>query len=177
MRWTLAVTGMALTFAALTGCQRPLFLTEPDYQHYRNMGERALECDPSAAIVPATTDLAPPTTIFDTDRKLRYVTLAEAIASTLEKGTTGVQSPFFPGPSPTCWEPSGRTLVGSDSIRVLAFQPSIVANDIEAALSKFDARWLTNTSWQTSDQPVGTALQPSRPTPVVDSSRPSISKT
>src|SRR5438876_11035959 len=97
MRWTLAVTGMALALATASGCKQQLFLTEPDYRHYKDMGEKMLEVDPSVSIVPATTDMAPPTTIFDTDRKIRPVTLAEAISSALEKGTTGVQSPFFPG--------------------------------------------------------------------------------
>src|SRR5437899_6626594 len=97
MRWTLVATGMALTLATLGGCKQQLFLTEPDYRHYKEMGEKNLEVDPSAGIIPATTDMSPPTIIFDTDRKLRYVTLAEALASALEKGTTGVQSPFFPG--------------------------------------------------------------------------------
>ncbi len=160
MRWTLAVTGMALTLATLGGCKQQLFLTEPDYRHYKEMGEKLLEYDPSASIIPSTTDMAPPTTIFDTDRKVRYVSLPEAIASALEKGTTGVQSPFFPGAiTDLLGTFSGRTLVGSDSVRVLALQPGIIANDIEAALSKFDARWISQATWQTTDQPVGTALQ------------------
>lgn len=154
------MTGMALTLTTLAGCKQQLFLTEPDYQHYRQMGEKGLEVDPSASIIPATTDMAPPTNIFDTDRRIRYVALSEAIASALEKGTTGVQSPFFPGAiTDLLGTFSGRTLVGSDSIRVLALQPGIIANDIEAALSKFDARWITQTTWQNTDQPVGTALQ------------------
>src|SRR5581483_284068 len=148
MRWTLAVTVMALTLAPLAGCKQQLFLTEPDYRHYKEMGEKNLEYNPSASIIPSTTDMAPPTTIFDTDRKIRYVSLSEAIASALEKGTTGVQSPFFPGAiTDLLGTFSGRSLVGSDSVRVLALQPAIVANDIEAALSKFDARWIAQTTW------------------------------
>src|SRR5262249_2883166 len=67
---------------------------------------------------------------------------------------------FFPGAITDLLASfSGASVVGSDSIRVLALQPAIVANNIDASLSKFDARWLTSMTWQTTDIPVGTAIQ------------------
>ncbi len=159
---------MALTLAAMAGCKQQCFMTEPDYNHYVNMGEKPLEVDPTASLTPASTDMPPPTTILDTNRKIRYVTLAEAIASTLEKGTTGVQSPFFPGAITDLMNTfngfnqaagSSVSVNGTDSIRVLALQPALVANQIESALSRFDTLFNTSMTWNTTDQPVGTALQ------------------
>src|SRR5262249_51903092 len=143
MRWKTVVTCLVLALAALVGCKQQCFLTEPDYDHYVVMGEKYLETNPSAAIVPAQANIPTPTNIYDPDRKIRYITLSEAIQSALEKGTTGVQSPFFPGAITDLLASfSGASVVGSDSIRVLALQPAIVANNIDASLSKFDARWI-----------------------------------
>src|SRR5207248_3940398 len=116
------------------------------------MGVKDLETDPSASVVPAQTDIPAPTNIYDPDRKVRYITLTEAIQSALERGTTGVQSPFFPGAiTDLLVSFAGTNVVGSDSVRVLALQPAIVANNIDASLAKFDAHWISSMTWQTTD--------------------------
>jgi outer membrane protein TolC len=43
----------------------------------------------------------------------------------------------------------------ADGIRVLAFDPAIVANDIEASLSKFDTIWNTALTWSRIETPLG----------------------
>lgn len=151
---------MTLALCSMTGCKQQLFITEPDYDHYKVMGEKNLESDPSVALIPPRSDIPKPMDIHDPERKLRFVTMSECIQSALEKGTTGVQSPFFPGAiTDLLGSFSGTTFIGSDSIRVLALQPAIVANNIEASVAKFDAHWISNLNWTTSDIPVGTALQ------------------
>ena len=52
---------------------------------------------------------------------------------------------------------AGRSVVGSDSIRVLALEPAITGSDIESSLSKFNARWTSSMAWQSIDRPVATA--------------------
>src|SRR5207302_6434209 len=41
-----------------------------------------------------------------------------------------------------------------DSIRAFALNPAVEGANIERALSKFDARWITSMSWQKNDNPV-----------------------
>jgi outer membrane protein TolC len=167
MRWKVVVAALALAFAASVGCKQQCFMTADDLKHYQAMGVTGLECgDPGPSIVPAESHCPPPANVFDCDRTVRYVTLAEAIATAVEQGTTGVQSPFFPGsindllatfggPGNT----TGISINGSDNIRVLALQPAILGTNIESALSKFDTRWINNITWSTSDQPVANAVQ------------------
>ena len=38
---------------------------------------------------------------------------------------------------------NGRTVAGSDTIRVLALEPAIIGTDIESSLARFDARWIS----------------------------------
>lgn len=160
MRWKSVIASLALALAATVGCKQQCFMTECDYDHYRASGVASLECNPGPSVTPATSDLPAPATIMDSDREIRYLSLSEAIATALEKGTTGVQSPFFPGAITDLLATfSGRFVVGSDSIRVLALQPAIIAADMESSLSKFDARWISNMTWNTTDTPVGSALQ------------------
>src|SRR5262249_36049136 len=91
--------------------------------------------------------------------KPRFLTLKECIAVALERGTVGSQSPLFPGiTQDSVISFAGRTVAGDDSIRALALDPAIIATDIESSLSKFDARWITSLSWNTTARPVGTAI-------------------
>jgi outer membrane protein TolC len=162
MRWKIVTVALALSLAAsLVGCKQQCYLTECDFDHYRkaNLLPANLENDPTASIVPSTQDVPAPTTVLNPERQIRYVTLAEAIANALEHGTVGVQSPFFPGAiTDLLVQFNGRFVVGSDHIRVLALDPAIAATDIEGSLAKFDARWVSSMTWNTTDRPVGTAL-------------------
>jgi outer membrane protein TolC len=152
MRWKHGFVGLALTIAAVAGCKQQCFLNECDYKHYQDIGlTERLQCDPKASIQPTTVAVPTPSTVLDPERKIRYLSLAEAIAIALEQGRVGDQ------------DPSGTTLTSlinigipaaSDTIRVLSLDPAISATDIEASLAKFDVQWTTAMTWSATDQPV-----------------------
>jgi outer membrane protein TolC len=156
MRWKHVVVGLALTLAGVAGCKQQCFLHECDYEHYRELGPLPqLECDPNASVQPATAAIPAPTTVLDPERPPRYLSLAEAIAIALERGTVGIENPTNPGfGTDGLVGFSGRGITGTDAIRVLAFDPGIISSDIESSLSKFDAQWVTSMVWSATDQPV-----------------------
>ncbi|MBV9125085.1 MAG: TolC family protein [Planctomycetes bacterium] len=157
MRWKEALVGLALTVATTAGCKQQVFLAECDRDQYLNQVNLPdLEGNPNAAVVPSCEDVGKPADILDAERKPRYLTLNEALAMALENGQTGVQSPLFPGTvddNLSSFQGQGITL--ADSIRVLALEPAAVATNIEASLSKFDARWTTSMNWGKTDEPTG----------------------
>jgi outer membrane protein TolC len=160
MRFKAMLVGLVLGFALVAGCKQQCYVTEPDLEHYRALGlTQAVECTPGTSIAPEAANVPAPTTILDPDRQPRFITLKECISVALEKGTIGSQSPLFPGIAQDAVLSFGGTSVGGDdSIRVLAMDPALVETNIESSLSKFDARWVTSLSWNTTDRPVGTAL-------------------
>src|SRR5437016_6300568 len=137
MRWKNAVAGLALTVAGIVGCKQTCFLTECDYNHYQDVVSEMprLVCDPSASIAPTRVAMPAPSTVDDPDRKLRFLTLQEAIALALEHGTVGVTGVFrelsFGQGNENPLSFTGRAVVGSDSIRALALDPAILASDVE----------------------------------------------
>jgi outer membrane protein TolC len=155
MRWKHAIAGLALALAGIVGCRQQCFLHECDADHYPLLtGMPKLECDPSASIKPATLTMPKPTDVNDPDRPIRPLTLAEAIALALENGTTGSQAVANAGlANDNLLSFTGSSVVGSDSIRVLSLDPSIVAANIEDSLSKFDAQWNSSITWNTQDLP------------------------
>lgn len=175
MRWKVVVAVIALAFAASVGCKQQCFMTADDLDHYKALGVTGLECEPGPSIVPAVSSMSSPATVIDSDRPIRYMTLAEAIAIALEQGNTGNFFPFlgntpgqlrfindvlasFGGPGNTTNSSIVNT-AAETNIRVLALQPAIIGTNIESALSKFDTRWVNNITWSTTDQPVANALQ------------------
>jgi outer membrane protein TolC len=160
MRWKPGLAGLTLVLAGLTGCKQQLWSPECDRDHVMAGGLPAnFETDPHASIVPSQLNVPPPATIVDPDRPPRYLSLAEAIATALERGNIGSQSPLFPGiGNDTLVSFAGRSVVGSDSIRVLALDPAIIGADIEASLSKFDVRWISSMTWQKQDNAVSNVL-------------------
>jgi hypothetical protein len=99
---------------------------------------------------------APSTTVDDTKRPARYVSLREAIAVALENGTVGLQSAATPGSAiDTLGGFAGTTVQSADAIRVLALDPAIVATNIETSLSKFDTLWNTALTWNRTETPLG----------------------
>lgn len=163
MRWKIVTAGLMVMGLISAGCQQRCFMTAEDFSHYQDMGLASLESVSStcAPLPPTIKDMPPlPATVNDPEREIRYLTLAEAVATSLEKGTVGIQSAAAPGTiNDGLVQFTGRGVAGSDSIRVLALQPAIVASDIEASLAKFDARWVNNLQWTKSEQPVGSFLQ------------------
>ncbi len=165
MRWKKVVAALAVSCASALGCKQHCFVTECDINNYRQAlgGLNApahLEHDPGAGLDPITQLVGRPKTVLDTDREIRWITLREAIALALEQGNIGSQSPNFPGVgNDNLVTFQGRFVSGSDAIRVLALDPAIVGADIQASLSKFDARLQASMTWNTTDRPVGTALE------------------
>jgi outer membrane protein TolC len=155
MRWKHVVVGLALTLAGGAGCKQQCFLHECDYEHYANLGPMPqLECDPSVSIQPATSAMPAPSTVLDPERPPRYLSLAEAFAIALERGTVGIENPTSPGfGTDGLIAFTGQGITGTDAIRVLALDPGIVSATIESSLSKFDAQFVTSMVWNGIDQP------------------------
>jgi outer membrane protein TolC len=157
MSWKNWLIGLALAVPGISGCRQQSFLTEPDYHDFRALAHVvALESDPDFLMTPLPGTTPPPTTVDDTQRAVRYLSLREAIAIALENGTIGIQNPALPG---TAIDNLGgfvaRTVQSADSIRVLAIDPAILANDIEVALSKFDTLWNNSLTWSRTQTPLG----------------------
>ncbi len=155
MRWKTVVAGLAVAVAATIGCKQRLYLTECDFEHYSKLMPPCLGEDPFATIIPNGSNTPTPATVLDPERTPRHLSLAEAKAMALERGSIG--SPTLNGTSNLNLATfAGRNVFTSETnVRVLALDPAIVGTDIEASLSKFDARWNTNMTWQTTDLPVG----------------------
>jgi outer membrane protein TolC len=172
-RWRQWVSSTLMVFASagLSGCVKPLYMT-PETQHIAStVGLPAdLETNPGIATPPDVSDHKPPPTVLDSNREPRYMTLQEALAIALERGTRGQASAFFfnnfqlgnVGPQSNFSGSynddlvffTGRGVQGDDAIRAFALDPAIVAADIEGALSKFDARFTASMTWQKRDQAV-----------------------
>jgi outer membrane protein TolC len=158
MRWKTVVVGLALGVAVTAGCNQQCFITEPDLDHYRQIMPAGLETNPAASLIPPTSTIPAPGTVLNPERPRRYLSLSEAIALALENGSVG--SPLLNGISNfNLASFTGRGIAPPEvGIRVLALDPAIVGADIEASLSKFDARWDTQLNWMNTDQPVGATV-------------------
>ncbi|HZT82827.1 MAG TPA: TolC family protein [Gemmataceae bacterium] len=176
MRWKIGLAWLALILALTAGCKQQCFLTEGDLATYQNLGLPNLECKPQSICETTGVAYSPrPMTVDDPEAKPRYISLAECIAIALEQGNNGFQpflqtatnllnssSGFAIGPplsNETVVSFTGAGLSQSDNVRALALDPATVAAGIEAALSKFDAQWITSMSWNAIDQPIASALQ------------------
>jgi outer membrane protein TolC len=158
-RWKLALLGFGLTVVGLAGCKQQLFDRERDRDYSRiqalKYGAPAnLDTSVATTIQPGNWNSgALPQTVSDPNRQIRYLTLQEAISIALEQGTTGFLSiaanPSGGGGQGTGNEnvQSGQQGTFSDSMRVLAIDPAAAGANIEAALAKFDAHWLSSTTW------------------------------
>jgi outer membrane protein TolC len=157
MRWKTIVAGLALALASAVGCKQQCFLAECDYDHYvKDLTlPPNLPCDPSVSVIPSTSQIAAPATVTSPERTVRYMSLAEAIAMSLELGTPG--SPQLNGTTnPNLLTFAGRAVFDSQpNIRALSLDPAAVAADIDASLSKFDARWISSMTWSVTDEPTG----------------------
>jgi outer membrane protein TolC len=155
--WKRLVVSCALLLAAAFGCQKQCYLSERDFTEAVAKGIPVnLETDPSIAIVPPPGSVPAPMTVDDTKRPARYLTLREAVAIALENGTVGVQNPATPGlASDAIPGFQGAAPLTPDGIRVLAYDPAIVATNIELSLSKFDTLWNTSLTWNRSETPLG----------------------
>ncbi len=149
---------MALLAAGLAGCRQQCFMSPEDYNGM--MGNPGLippnlSSDSHLAITPTPGTTPKPMDVTDMNGEVRYLTLSESIAMSLEAGNIGSQSPLFPGIVNDGLVAFGGTAVaGSDAVRALALDPAIVGSNIESALARFDARWITSATWQKTDEPI-----------------------
>jgi outer membrane protein TolC len=181
MRWLVALA-LAYLSIAVVGCKQQCFVHEcdvtgPDY-YKRLLLPEGLDCDPSASCQPGLCNyVKEPATVLHSDLPIRYISLQEAIAIALEQGTVN-QSPalvdssvnetpgllaaridglisFTRSPGAAV---SGITDAVADSVRVLSLEPAMYGADVENALSRFDARWVTALNWTQTDNPSGSGL-------------------
>jgi outer membrane protein TolC len=159
MTWKALAIGLSFALAAIIGCQNQFFLTARDLENAKGIclppisdGERGAPIAPPGGLVPA------PTTVDDTQRQVRYMSLREAISIALENGTIGGQGAAVPGIATDGLGGFGGGAVASpDSIRVLALDPAITETNIEISLSKFDVIWNNSVTWNHTETPTGTA--------------------
>jgi outer membrane protein TolC len=172
MRWKRLCRGLALLLASVVGCKQVVYVTEDDLNKFKDLGLPAnLANEPCVNALPVAKRSAKPATIYDPDRPIRYISLAEAIAIALEQGTVGntsviIQDQFGAGintvqtanDQPVSFNgiPSGR-VGSSDSIRVLRLDPAIIGAGIESAVSKFDAVFSSSLSWNNTDRPIASS--------------------
>ena len=159
-RWKAKLVGGLLGLAALGGCKQQIFLEPADYQDAVNTGTQVrlkqLEEGPHEPIVPMTA-VAPgasPATVLDPARPPRFVTLKELMAIALEQGNIGSQSITNAGfVNDQLPQFSGRGSSGTDTILAFAYDNAIAGAEVERALSKFDARWVSSITWNKNDSP------------------------
>jgi outer membrane protein TolC len=160
MRWNALAFLLAITFLTATGCAQRCWLNKEEYEefHRHNGLPLHLESDPTLAYKTTENygDLETPAIVTDPDRRRRYISLAECIAIALERGSTGIQSVRQFGfiNEDLLSSPNGFPFVQSDSIRVLSLSPAITGTAIEAALARFDTKFVTSVNTGTTDQPV-----------------------
>jgi outer membrane protein TolC len=151
------IVGVALVVLAVFGCARQCYLTDEDFKdaHDRVIPPN-LDCDTELVAIPSRGTVPPPTTVDDTKREVRYLSLREAIAIALENGNVGAQSPGTPGfVIDTLVSFAGITATSADAIRVLAIDPAITTNNIELSLAKFDTLWTMSALWGQTQTPLG----------------------
>jgi outer membrane protein TolC len=164
-------TAALLAAAAPAGCTRPLFQTPETQYLVSSVGiPPDLATNPAVANVPEVDEKAPPT-VLDSNRDPRYMTLQEAMAIALERGSRGNASSFLfqnfnlsgsntlSGGFSASYNDdligfTGNGIAGDDAIRAFALDPAIVAANVEGALAKFDARFTGSISWRKADQAV-----------------------
>jgi outer membrane protein TolC len=161
MGWKFSCGGLTLLLTILVGCKGRVFLTEDQLNIYKGPVPANLQENPNVGATPTIPLTNAPPTLYNLNRAIRYLSLAEAISIALEQGTVGQPSLLFPGVGldNLVTAPQGSPPTGSDSIRVLAMDPATTAANIDASLAKFDAVMGTSMMWTSTDQPIVSPLQ------------------
>jgi hypothetical protein len=161
MGWKSSIGGLTLLLTILVGCKGRVFLTEDQHNNYNGPIPSDLQSNPNVGSSPTIGQPNAPPTLYNLDRAIRYLSLAEAVSISLEQGTVGQPSLLFPGIAldNLIAAPQGSPPQGSDSIRVLSIDPATTAANIDASLAKFDAVIGTSMMWVGTDQPIVSPLQ------------------
>ncbi|MHB1426784.1 MAG: TolC family protein [Gemmataceae bacterium] len=161
MGWKLSCGGLTLLLTILVGCKGRVFLTEDQLNNYKGPVPANLQDNPNVGTTPTIPITNAPPTLYNLERAIRYLSLAEAVSISLEQGTVGQPSLLFPGIGldNLITAPQGSPPQGSDSIRVLSIDPAVTAGNIDASLAKFDAVMGTSMMWTNTDQPIVSPFQ------------------
>jgi hypothetical protein len=161
MGWKSSFGGLTLLLTILVGCKGRVFLTEEQHNIYKGPVPFNLQENPNVGTTPTIPLTNAPPTLYNLDRQIRYLSLAEAVSIALEQGTVGQPSLLFPGVGldNLIAAPQGSPPQGSDSIRVLSMDPATTAANIDASLAKFDAVVGTSMLWNATDQPIVSPIQ------------------
>jgi hypothetical protein len=161
MGWKSFFGGLTLLLTILVGCKGRVFLTEDQANIYKGPVPANLQENPNVGATPTIPITNAPPTLYNLDRQIRYLSLAEAVSIALEQGTVGQPSLLFPGIGldNLISAPQGTPPQGSDSIRVLSMDPATTAVNIDASLAKFDAVLGTSMMWTATDQPIVSPIQ------------------
>ena len=156
--WQTFLVGLltSLGLAGLSGCTHSCLNKECDWAHNYKQDKipLSLELDAGEAITATIPTVSDPVTVIDAERAPHYLSLQEAFALALEHGVVGAQSINAAGQvSDDLVSFAGRSVSGSDAIRVLALDPAITGSFIDAALARFDPQWNTRMAWNTVDEP------------------------
>lgn len=167
-RWIKRALAGLFALTPTGGCKQQLFMEPADYvEAVKVAPPRELETNVHAPIAPGQVDnIGKLSDVTDFVRPPKYMKLSECIALALEQGNVGAQAPNnFGFKNENLEQFLGRNVSGTDAIRAFAIDPAIAAAEVERALSRFDARWVTTMQWQKFDQPVAAqflAFQQSR---------------
>ena len=105
MRWKTLCGGVSL-FVSVSGCQQRCFVTESDFNATTTSIVHLLDNKVDLACKPITEEVGPPPTLYDLERKIRFLSLAEVVstysftAEELEEASRNGLSPN-PKTSPT----------------------------------------------------------------------------
>jgi hypothetical protein len=151
---------VVLLLAVLMGCQQHNLIDGPALRYSALLTSQNDLMPERSTTLPAEPALvADVRTVLNPDAPKRYITLAECIALALENGRVSQGGSIAPVPIRVQAGGFSDPAFLSDQIRVLAYDPAELANEIETSLAKFDAVWQTAMVWQKQDRPVGTALE------------------
>jgi outer membrane protein TolC len=155
-RWNAGLLSLALILGMTAGCSQKCFISEKSFYDSHLLPAGLEEGDPSVLVSPNGGIIPAPPNVDNPDRPVRPLSLQEAIALGLENGATGARNGGVNTPGTVDDSPAvvtGGSLNGqSDRVRVLALQPAVAGSNIEAALSRFDAMWVTGTTWSATDE-------------------------
>jgi outer membrane protein TolC len=151
------VFALALSIALLAvGCAQKCCLQDYDEIFKRAGLPPDLECNPEKACQNTRPPDGPPSDVDNPEREPRFITLHECLAMALENGTTGLQSVRLFGTLDddlvTSRQLGGNFFFG-DSIKVLAYDPSILGTNIEASLARYDVVARSLLGFTAVDQP------------------------
>ena len=152
--WLAGSLTVVLIMGLLSGCQ-PIFMGKEIYEqaHMDATLPPAKTLENCPIVKPVTPPLAGPPNVINPDRDPCPITLQEAIAKALENGLASGRTQEGKVDTNLASFGLGTTSMNNqtDRIRVLALNPAISNTQMEVALARFDAVWVTGMNWTNTD--------------------------